>query len=597
MGDIVSEPRHASNLVFSIWFDASSSADRDRIREHFTARAKNPIYLTYDVKANNSTLTNNIEAHLAGLVEIKRYAFNRSKAKIEAVVREAVQVYGYYHPEVKIYLDDEADYDNPLVHIEVDRGEPVKIGELTLDYGVSDEILEEVKACEEKNKIFKGGKFNHINYENFKTDVLSTLLSRGYIKAKIASSQVFVYKDEKIADISLSIIPGQRFKIASITYEGFEESHNVAKKMNHIKEGDYYDTQRQAELSQNLYQSGYFQVADVKVDDKAAVGDTVPMNIHLEPRPSTIIDLGVGFSTDEGPRIQMTEKNPWINDLGHSFNSSGKVSAKNAYFRGNYVIPKDDPINDFYQISPTYDHKDNNDTLYDSFVISGHYITRIHGTWDKDIFIEYGYDDFVQGDNKGWSSLLMPGITLSRTKLQQSADPSWGYRISITAKASLENIISRERIIYSNLVLKALMSPTVNSRLLLRFEQGALIWGTMDNIPPRLRFFTGGDNTIRGYGYEQIAPKDSTGHLQGGRYLTVGSAEIQIPIMESMRLASFFDAGVVTNSYSKDREIKVGTGLGIRYLSPVGPIRLDLGVGVSETHIPFRIHFGIGPGL
>lgn len=596
-GDLVTEPRHASSVVRGIWYEASSSEDRDAFRKKIADRLSSPVFLSYDVTSDDEDIVDNIEAHLNGLVEIKRYAFYRSVKKIEQAVVNAVQVYGYYHPEIKITLDDPEDLQNPLVHVAIKCGDPVLIENLEVDYGIEGEVLDEVKKNEKKDNVLPGKVFNHVNYENFKSDVLSTLLSRGYIKAKIAVNEVYVYKEENRADIKIVMSPGKRHRISSITYSGFEESHNEAKKLNHIKVGDYYDTQRIAELSQDLYQSGYFQMADVNIDDKTDSDDSVPMTINLSRRPSTIVDVGIGFSTDEGPRLQLTEKNPWINQYGHNFHSTSKVSAKNSFFRGNYVIPRENPIKDFYQISPSYEHKDNNDTLYDSFVISGHYITRIHGTWDKDIFLEYGYDDFVQGDNKGWSSLLMPGITLSRTNIQKSADPAWGYRVSATVKASLEEIVSRERIIYTDVVLKALMSPTIDSRLLLRFEQGAIFWGSMDIIPPRLRFFSGGDNTIRGYGFEQIAPKDSTGRLQGGRYMTVGSVELQIPVMESLRLATFCDMGLVTNNYATDRDIKVGTGFGIRYISPVGPIRLDLGLGIKEKHIPMRIHFGIGPGL
>ena len=597
-GDLISEPFHASSVVREIWSEACSSADRDAARERFREFARNPVYVTYSVRADRSDLEDNVNAHLQGLVPIKRYAFRREEKTIRAKVLEAVQVFGFYSPEITVEPEDPEDYHNPVIRVSVKRGDPVLIENLDVDYGIDGEVLEEVKAMETSGKMKPGNVFSHVEYENFKTAVLSTMLSRGYVKARITTSQVYVYREEKRADVKIVIQPGIRHRIGSIVYEGFEESHPVAKKMNRIKEGDYYDAQKNADLSQSLYQSGYFQSADVKVDDNLATEDgKLPMVITLAPRPSTIVDVGIGFSTDEGPRLQLAEKTPWINDLGHSFNSTSKLSLKDSFFRGNYVIPRDDPNNDFYQISPSYEHKDNNDTLYDSFVISAHYITRIHGTWEKDIFIEYGYDDFVQGDDKGWSSLLMPGITLSRTGMQKSIDPSWGYRVSITAKASLENIVSRKQILYTDVILKALMSPTENSRLLLRFQQGAVMFGTLNVIPPRLRFFTGGDNTVRGYGYEQISPRDSTGRLMGGRFMTVGSAELQLPVAESMRVATFLDMGMVTNSYSKERDIKVGTGMGIRYISPVGPIRLDLGLGIKEKHIPFRIHFGIGNGL
>ena len=105
---------------------------------------------------------------------------------------------------------------------------------------------------------------------------------------------------------------------------------------------------------------------------------------------------------------------------------------------------------------------------------------------------------------------------------------------------------------------------------------------------------------MRGFGYEKISPKNSDGELTGAKYLTVGSVELQVPVMNKVRMAIFADAGTATNDYGDDSDdIKVGTGLGVRYISPVGPIRADIGVGVgvSETHIPIRLHFGLGLDL
>ena len=112
-----------------------------------------------------------------------------------------------------------------------------------------------------------------------------------------------------------------------------------------------------------------------------------------------------------------------------------------------------------------------------------------------------------------------------------------------------------------------------------------------------LRFFAGGEQSVRGFGYEKISPKNSDGELTGAKYLTVGSVELQVPVMNKVRMAIFTDVGTATNDYGDDTDIKVGTGLGVRYISPVGPIRADIGVGVSETPIPIRLHFGLGLDL
>ena len=114
-------------------------------------------------------------------------------------------------------------------------------------------------------------------------------------------------------------------------------------------------------------------------------------------------------------------------------------------------------------------------------------------------------------------------------------------------------------------------------------------------MPASLRFFAGGDQSIRGFGYQTISPVDASGKLTGARYLTTGSLEYDHPVAEKWRLATFVDAGTATNDYLDP--IKVGTGLGIRWISPLGPIRFDLAFGVSEVQIPWRLHFGLGAEL
>ncbi|MGN1357251.1 MAG: autotransporter assembly complex family protein [Succinivibrionaceae bacterium] len=601
-GDVITEPRHIVAFARRSWMDLQSDEDRTWTRNIISEIARNPVYLTYQVSANNGTLTRNIEAYLNNLVKIKRRSFVFYRKKIIEEITRAVQVYGYYHPQITVKLADEADFRNGLVYVEVERGTPVTIEKINVSYGVDSRVEKLLKDLEVKNKIVPGQKFTHVRYESYKSDILANAISRGYLKARITESRAVIYKDENKAEIFLTLDPGVRYKIGRINYIGFDEAQDMAARLSPLKQGAYLDTDDMVTYSQKLYQSGYFQSADVSLDyDHINWADmenvNLPINVRLSRKPYTLAEVGLGFSTDENVRFQLSHRNPWINNYGHSFNSRLKVSSVNSFVEGNYIIPHNDPINDYYRINASYEHKDNDDTLYDSFLISGHYVINDPSSWDRDYFVEYGYDDFVQGSNDGWSSLIMPGISLSRTRMDSPIDPAFGYRVTVTFKTSLEKLLSTERISYADIVLKGLFAPTKDSRVLLRYEQGFLIGGSMSSIPPRLRFFAGGDQSIRGFGFEKIAPEDSGGNLLGGRYMSVGSAELQVPVSENLRLATFLDGGVVTNDYRENTDLKMGTGFGIRYLSPVGAIRLDLGFGISEVHMPIKLHFGIGPGL
>jgi translocation and assembly module TamA len=597
-GELVTEPRHASQVVRRIWMNIRTSEDRQSFKESI-ARMQNrkPVYLSYTVTADQSDIEDNIRAYLNTLSKIRRRGFVFHKKEIEKKVAEAMAVFGYYNPEITIELADQSDNANGEVLIKARKGKPVLIRNIEADLNVDDEVLALLEKVRLLNHMVKDGIFNHSDYESYKSSLIANAVSKGYLKAKLVSSRVKLYPEENAADIFITFDGGPRYKISRIEFHGFEESHDMARKLTPIKEGEYYDTEKISKMNHNLYESGYFKTADIQTKKDDIVDDQVPLKVELARRPYATLDAGIGVSTDEGVRLQLFGKMPWLNSKGHSFNSFMKVSQVNQYIHGDYIIPRNDPLRDFYVISPHFEHKDNNDTLYDSVVMTLAYVTKTHGRWERKYFLEYGYDDFEQGGEHGNASLLMPGVQLSTSDMEENTmDPSWGYRFTVTGKTSVEQMISNQSLAHVNASMKWVLSPTENSRLVMRYEQGWLFGGDMKKIPPRLRFFAGGDQSIRGYGFEKIAPKNNKGELLGGRYLSVGSVEMQFPIRTGMRLATFLDAGTVNNSYIHP-DMHYGTGLGVRYISPVGPIRFDIGVGVSETHVPWKIHFGIGPEL
>ncbi|MGL5505051.1 MAG: autotransporter assembly complex protein TamA, partial [Aeromonas veronii] len=134
-----------------------------------------------------------------------------------------------------------------------------------------------------------------------------------------------------------------------------------------------------------------------------------------------------------------------------------------------------------------------------------------------------------------------------------------------------------------------------NHRFLMRAEQGAIIGDSFSLVPPSLRFFTGGDQTVRGFGYESISPTGPDGKLTGGRYTSVASLEYNYRFSEKWLGAMFVDGGTSTTDYSEPW--KIGTGVGVRWVTPIGQVRLDLAVGVSEEDKPLRLHFALGPEL
>jgi translocation and assembly module TamA len=133
-----------------------------------------------------------------------------------------------------------------------------------------------------------------------------------------------------------------------------------------------------------------------------------------------------------------------------------------------------------------------------------------------------------------------------------------------------------------------------NARVLLHGEFGAMDTSSFDTLPPSQRFFTGGDRSVRGYGYQEIGTRNADGAVVGGEYLLLGSAELEYLFYKNYGAALFIDAG---DAFRDSPELKTGAGIGFRWRSPIGMVRLDVAHPFDDPDDDFRIHISIGPDL
>ena len=539
----------------------------------------------------------NVSAYLSALSARKSFSEERDDL-VREVCEKALVPYGWYSPEIEVRHPEKG-----RIEVRIDRGERTLYREVRIDTAA--ELPEQGRiAAFARDKaaeygIEKGKPLIHPQYEAFKADITSKLISDGYFTGKITNSTVIVSRDEAKADLSFTIEPGTRFAYGKITMEGFEESHDAVKGLVSVKEGDLFSALDLASVNQTLYETGYYKSVVVRPDmrEMDSGNSTVPVRIGLKAKPRNLTEWSLGYSTDEGPRGSVSWNRPFAGSRGQSWKSALSVSGVTQAANFSYYIPRENPIDDYYRLSAEYRHKDLNDTEFQNLTVGAHYFTKTHGRWQRDYFIESSFEDYDQSDDSDDVFLLMPGAEISRLTTDGTTDPASGERIRLSARFSSKTLLSSEDFVILDAFYRRIWSPTDGSRLVIRAEQGAILGSSIGDVPSSLRFFAGGDQSVRGFGYEKISPKNDDGDLTGARYLSVGSVELQVPVMNKVRMAVFTDVGTATNDYGDDTDIKVGTGLGVRYISPVGPIRADIGVGVSETHIPIRLHFGLGLDL
>jgi translocation and assembly module TamA len=221
--------------------------------------------------------------------------------------------------------------------------------------------------------------------------------------------------------------------------------------------------------------------------------------------------------------------------------------------------------------------------------------SKLDSGWQRVISLKWQHEQYKLGDDAGLSTLLMPGVSYAYLHSDNRVDPNHGYRLQFDLSAAKRGLLSDADVLHGNVLLKGLTTLAYKHRLLGRMQFGATESGGFAAVPPSLRFFAGGDQSVRGYDYQSLSPENTQGDKIGGRYLFAVSAEYQYSVAERWRVATFVDQGNSFNSLDFP-SLKSAVGIGLRWVSPVGPLRLDLAHPLDGQG-GVRVHFSMGPEL
>lgn len=577
---------------------------------------EDPIY--FSVISDNPQIKENVELSLAQLPIISKKKFYLYRAEVRDITKKATRALGYYNPniEIEVYKKgnntklkeqiDKLKEDLTLskkkeleVKVIIDEGKPLFIRNCDI------EILGEGANTRIFQNILKNSSINsydildHSKYEAFKTKLEDTSLSLGYFDAKLISSRILVFAEQNVADINLVFDTGKRYSFGPFRAvdEKTEELLKPVESLMTLKEGDKFSTRKLTNLSTTLSSTNYYQQIDIQPKVKESEDYKIPVDIQLERKAHNLVSLGVGYSTDEGARIKVDWEKPLLNSYGHSFSSYAKLSQIAQDANIIYKIPYENPLTNYFYLNAAQTHTDFNDTLSDRSHFSVHYVSEEPKEWRYDWALKAEYEDYEQGSDEGYVFNVMPSLKLSKRQVRGIKDPREGYIIGFEFDGGTK-AISDLNFYRAKANFKWITSPTLNTRFIVRAEQGGTFGGDWDKVPPSLRYFAGGDNSIRGYGYMDLAPSNKGG-LNGGRYLTTASIEYQFPFgFDNQRLAIFVDGGMATNDYDNfSDDFNLGPGIGYRYISSYGTLRIDLGVAVDDDPTTVKLHFAFGPEM
>ncbi|WP_153772720.1 autotransporter assembly complex family protein [Pseudomonas sp. MNR3A] len=551
------------------------------------------------VKPSNKTLQANIEGYIGSLGDRDEEALLRFSRGAEEQARKAAQALGYYQAQIDTEVKAPSKADQPVqLIIRVDPGEPVRLRNVTVRI---EGPASEMKAFRipDSKALRPGEQLNHGVYEDAKRLIQNQASRYGFFDGRFSRQRLAVDPQAGVADIELVYQSGPRYRLGKVTFGGDAPlDDDLLQRMVGFKPGTPYDSELVAELNNDLQSSGYFEGVRVDAAPTAAVDDVVPVDVRLDTRKPRTLGLGLGFSTDVGPRGKANWTRHWVNPQGHSYGWETELSAPRQNVGLWYDIPLDPPLTDKLRFAGGYQNEEiaGTDTLSKLLTVGPEWHSKLPSGWQRVISLKYQREEYRLGDDSGLSNLLMPGVSFSYLRSDNRIDPHNGYRLQFDLQAAKEGLGSDTNLVHGNVLLKGLTTLGQNHRFLGRVQfGGSATNGYQQNVPPSLRFFAGGDQSVRGYDYQTLSPKNNKGDRIGGRYLVAGSAEYQYSVTEKWRVATFIDQGNSFNSLELP-SLKTGVGIGVRWVSPVGPLRLDLARALDDDG-GIRLHFSMGPEL
>ncbi|AUW03179.1 MULTISPECIES: autotransporter assembly complex protein TamA [Vibrio] len=544
------------------------------------------------IKGIDGALEDNVNAYLSSIPEDDYSTSLRFQARLEQSITEALNALGYYHAKISYTITK----DNDELIVNIKPGEPVRIKEM--DVVISGEAGEDEEFTNliKKSRLKEGRILNQGEYDALKSGIRNLALQRGYFNGDFKLSRLEVVPELNEANVRLHYDSGIRYHFGTVEILGSQIWEDRVDSLRPFKTGEPYLVSEVGEYNQNLSNTDWFSSVFVEPDlTKLDDGRDLPIKVSLAPAAKNQIETGIGYSTDTGVRGTLKWKKPWVSARGHSFDTALSLSKPEQTITAGYKIPLDDVLHEYYQLQFGLKHLDNRDTesLESNLAVERHWITD--GGWHKTLYVRHLYENFSQGLQEDGVQFVLPGASFSRTRTRGGNMPMWGDKQSVTVEYGDPALLSETRVLRLLGRTSWIRGIGQNHRGLFRLEGGANVTDEFEKLSPSLRFFAGGDNNIRGYGYESISPTDSSGALTGAKYMVTSTLEYQYRVHGNWWGAVFYDIG---DAFNKTPEWKSGAGVGIRWASPVGPVSFDFAWGLDAEPDPeFRIHFSLGPEL
>ena len=544
--------------------------------------------------------------------------------QLQRLVKEApeqartfIATEGYYSPKISAGLDTSGS--QPVARIIVDPGPATVVGDVDLvlqGFAPIDEgsVPFDAGALRQRWSLPVGARFRQEDWEAAKRGLLREVSQTRFPRARLVETSATVDPEEQRALLRVVIDSGPEMRFGELRIRGLKRyPREVITNLNKINPGDQYSEAALTALQSRLQDTGYFSSVEVSADMRQVLnaelqelkegdddadanpatpepptGPTVlPVLVRVVENKRKNVEVGVGFSTDTGARVQASYDD--LNVLGKRMKSDLIYEQKRQTARVDFFWPTTPKgYNDSVGAGV-----ERNDVRGEITTLATVAARRSWGSplLERSLTLEALVERREVPPSEPTTTRSLPlTYAITKRKLDSLIQPTNGYVLQGQLGGALLPILTDEK--FLRLYLRGQMFKPLGEAgtLVLRGEFGGVAAKEKLGVPSTFLFRAGGDQSVRGYGYRELGVREN-GAIVGGKYLLTASAEYQYFFRPPWGVAVFYDVGNAADKVG-DLKPKSGFGVGARWRSPVGPINVDLAYGHAVKKA--RLHFSLG---
>ena len=517
---------------------------------------------------------------------------------------------GYFTPDIEAQLEISPNDRHRTVRLSVKPGEPAIVGEVRLQFVGA--IAQDLSARLQREKIQNdwllrsGMRFTQERWDAAKLQAVQQLSRERFATATIATSLADIDPLTRDASLQVTLDSGPAYRLGALQITGLERyDTDLVTRLMRLPVGADYDQADLVVAQQRLASSGYFDAAYVSLDTTGSP-ENAPVVVQLREGKLKKVVLGVGISTDSGPRMSVEHTNHKLPWLGWRALSKLSLDDKTRSIATELTAPPD--ADNWRWITSAQLQRQKSDGVDVSSQRWRGGRRQDSEPMDRSYYLEYDRADTAASTDAlpivAQALSVNYALTLRRFDSMPFPSRGWGLGVEVGGGATLgaqqdpfTRVLARGRYYLPLASTDAGAAAQLRaSRLVLRAEGGAVWAKDGVSLPSTQLFMTGGDTTVRGYSYRELGVVGADGLAVPGRYMVNGGVEWQRPMVfggqvSAWESAVFVDAGAVSDDPGRLTP-KAGVGAGVRWKSPIGPLQIDLAYGV-DTH-RLRLHMNVG---